>query len=151
MKFHGVSSGRDAGHSTLRVGFLLICCRRVPLVMVSKESLKPSSLSERTLEHLCIRACTLKFDQEQWKHTGLAQHNCKTRSGWWNAQKHCAHAEQSIGNMIWLLLSVSDWPITLIAPGGLLLVVSHLFAVQVSVLWVVKKEITKHGCEKYFG
>jgi hypothetical protein len=33
-----------------------------------------------------------------------------------------------------LLLPVSDWPSTLIGPGGLLLVVSHLYAVPVLVL-----------------
>jgi hypothetical protein len=38
-------------------------------------------------------------------------------------------------------------------PGGLLLVVSHLFALPVSVLWVgfEKKQITELGCEKYFA
>jgi hypothetical protein len=34
------------------------------------------------------------------------------------------------------MLSVSDWPVTVIDPVGLLLVVPHLFAVPVSVLWV---------------
>jgi hypothetical protein len=40
----------------------------------------------------------------------------------------------------------------MIGPGGSLLVVSHLFAVPVSVLWVglQKSKITKLGCEKYF-
>jgi hypothetical protein len=40
----------------------------------------------------------------------------------------------------------------MIGPGALLLVVSHLFAVPVLVLWVGlgKKKITKLGCEKYF-
>jgi hypothetical protein len=40
----------------------------------------------------------------------------------------------------------------MIGPAGLLSVVSHLFAVPISVVWVgdVKKEITKLGCEKYF-
>jgi len=48
-------------------------------------------------------------------------------------------------------LSVSDWPIIIIGPGGLLLVVPHLFAVPVLVLWVglPKKYTTKLGCEKY--
>jgi hypothetical protein len=31
---------------------------------------------------------------------------------------------------------VSDLPIIMIGPGGLLLVVSHLFAIPASVLWV---------------
>jgi hypothetical protein len=35
-----------------------------------------------------------------------------------------------------LLLHVSDWVDSLIAPSGLLLVVSNLLAVPVSVLWV---------------
>jgi hypothetical protein len=54
--------------------------------------------------------------------------------------------------MIYLVLSVSDWPIIMIGPGGLLLVVPHLFAVPVSVLLVglQKEYITKLGCEKYF-
>jgi hypothetical protein len=39
-------------------------------------------------------------------------------------------------NLIWLLLSVSDWPFMMIGPGGLLVVVSHPFTVSVSVLWV---------------
>jgi hypothetical protein len=33
------------------------------------------------------------------------------------------------------MLSVSDWPIVMIGPGGLLLVIPHLF-VLLSVLWV---------------
>ncbi len=44
--------------------------------------------------------------------------------------------EKSVVNMIWLLLPVFDWPIIVIGPGGLLLVVSHLFAVPVWVIWV---------------
>jgi hypothetical protein len=42
--------------------------------------------------------------------------------------------EKSVVNMIWLLLPVFDWTIIVIGPGGLLLVVSHLFAVPV---WVI--------------
>jgi hypothetical protein len=34
------------------------------------------------------------------------------------------------------LLPVSDWPIKMIGQGGLLLVVSYLFAVPVLILWV---------------
>jgi hypothetical protein len=50
----------------------------------------------------------------------------------WEWQK----LEKCVINMIYLLLSVSDWPIIMIGPSGLLLVVSHLFAVPVSVLLV---------------
>ncbi len=50
--------------------------------------------------------------------------------------------------------NVSDCPIIMIGPGGLLLVVPHLFAVRVSVSFmgggVARKKITKLGCEKYF-
>jgi hypothetical protein len=42
--------------------------------------------------------------------------------------------EKSVINMIRPLLPVSDWPIIMIGSGGLLLVVSHLFAVSVLVL-----------------
>ncbi len=47
--------------------------------------------------------------------------------------------------------SVSGWPIIMIRPGDLLLVVPHRFAVRVSVLWmgVAKKYITKLECEKF--
>jgi hypothetical protein len=41
-----------------------------------------------------------------------------------------------------LLLSVSGWPIIMIGPGGLLLVVPHLFPVPVSVLLVVLQKST---------
>jgi hypothetical protein len=44
--------------------------------------------------------------------------------------------EKSMIDTIWSLLVVSDWPITMIGPSGLLLVVSHLFAVPDLVLWV---------------
>jgi hypothetical protein len=39
-------------------------------------------------------------------------------------------------NMIRVLVNVSNWPVIMIGPGGLLLVVPHLFAVPVSVLCV---------------
>jgi hypothetical protein len=53
--------------------------------------------------------------------------------GWWKAEGHCAPTQKSVINWIWLLLSVSDRPIIMIGPGGLLSVVPHLFAVPVSV------------------
>jgi hypothetical protein len=45
--------------------------------------------------------------------------------------------------MIRLLLPVSDWPIKMIGPGGLLLKAFHLFAVRVLVLWVGLEKINK--------
>jgi hypothetical protein len=44
--------------------------------------------------------------------------------------------EKSVINMIWLPIPLFDWPIIMIRPGGLLLVVPHLFAVPLSVLSV---------------
>jgi hypothetical protein len=53
--------------------------------------------------------------------------------------------------MIWLPLTISDWPIIMFGPSGLLLVVSQLFAVPVLVLLVgLENEITILGCEIYF-
>jgi hypothetical protein len=51
--------------------------------------------------------------------------------------------EKSVINMMWKLVPVFDWAIIMIGPGGLLLVVPHLFAVQVSlfVCGVAKKVI----------
>ncbi len=39
------------------------------------------------------------------------------------------------------MLSVPDWAIIMIGPGGLLLVVPDLYALPVSVLWVGSKTI----------
>ncbi len=50
--------------------------------------------------------------------------------------QRCAPAEKRVINMTWLLLSVSDWPIIMIRPGGLLLVVPDICRVPASVLWV---------------
>ncbi len=52
------------------------------------------------------------------------------------AQQHYKPAKKSVLNMNLLLLSVSDWPIIMIGPGGSLLVVHHLFSVLVTVVWV---------------
>jgi hypothetical protein len=55
--------------------------------------------------------------------------------------------ENVIINMIWLLLPVSDWPVLMICPGGLLLVVPpHPLQSQISFMCeVAKKQITKVG------
>ncbi len=51
--------------------------------------------------------------------------------------EQCAPAEKSVINMIHLTAAAaqcsSDWPIIIIGPGGLLLVISHQFTVPVSV------------------
>jgi hypothetical protein len=49
-------------------------------------------------------------------------------------QSNIVHVrEKRVKKMIWLLFIVSDWPIILIGPGGLLLVIPYLSAVPVSV------------------
>ncbi len=103
----------------------------------------------------CVRASpgvlstsprTVKLDEEKSKCAGLdqengfgSQHNCTVCRGWWKDEptnQCCAPAEKNVINVIWLLLSIFDWPIIMIAPCGLLSVVPHLFAVPVSVLRV---------------
>ncbi len=102
----------------------------------------PLKLSKGTFdlrEHLqwCLVCdpAPIKLDEEKSKYARvwfrkmvLAQNNCT----------QFAPAEKSVMNMIWLLFSISDWPIIMIRPGGLLLVVvvpHHLFVVPVLVLW----------------
>ncbi len=57
----------------------------------------------------------------------------------------------TLNHIYWLLL-VSDSLDSLIRQGGLLLVVSHLFAVPALVVWIGLEEgkYLKLGCEKYF-
>jgi hypothetical protein len=55
--------------------------------------------------------------------------------------QQCAPAQNNVINMIWILLSVYDWPIIMIDPSGLLLIISHLFAIRVSVFWVGLQKI----------
>jgi hypothetical protein len=68
---------------------------------------------------------------------------------YWNALRASRLQQRSVcdpavGNLfdevhsdcIYWLLPISDWLDSLIGPSGLLLVVSHLLAVSVSVLWV---------------
>jgi hypothetical protein len=73
----------------------------------------------------------------------LALHNCTVCCGCYKAHQLCAPAEKSvinlilllisvsIRNMILLVISVSDWPVIMVGPSGLLLLVPHLFAVPV--------------------
>ncbi len=59
------------------------------------------------------------------------------------------HAKKSV---IYMPLSVSDWPIIMIGPGGLLLVVPRpICCPSFSFIGGIAKEyITKLGCENYF-
>jgi hypothetical protein len=51
--------------------------------------------------------------------------------------------EKIVMNLIWLPPFVFDWPFVMVGLGGLLLVVPHLFAIPILVLWV--------GLEKMFN
>jgi hypothetical protein len=78
------------------------------------------------------------------KHTGVSQENgfgsaCLHNLQWLvKRAEHTTlhHLGKDCTNYMWLQLSVSDWLIVMIGPGGLLLVFSHLFVELVSVWWV---------------
>jgi hypothetical protein len=61
----------------------------------------------------------------------LAPYNCTCCPWLVKGAAVLAPAEKSVTSMIELLLSVSDWPIIMISPGDLLLLVPHLFAITV--------------------
>jgi hypothetical protein len=69
--------------------------------------------------------CAGSHTEHRWtcsNYARLAQHYCTLSGGWWKAHQRCPFGEKSVINLIWLLITVSDWPITMIGPGGLLLV-----------------------------
>ncbi len=81
-----------------------------------------------------------KLDEEKQNNAGLVRdNNFGSHSLPWlvkGAVTLCTR-RMSVIIMIWLLQSASGWPIIIvIGPSGSLLVVAHLFAVQVAVLWV---------------
>jgi hypothetical protein len=97
---------------------------------------------------LSIGSCTVQLDEDKSKYGGLAQ-----EIGFWlsiivhytmagKRHSNAVHLQKTSPiNMIWLLISVSDWPIIMIRPGGLLLVILNVFTVLVSVLhgWGCKR------------
>ncbi len=95
--------------------------------------------------------CNLKLDQEKWKRAILVQQNGfgpaflhhLLRLGKGTAKPNTC-PEKSVINMIWLLLPISYWPIIMVASGGLLLVVSHLFAAPVLVYGWGWKKVNNH-------
>jgi hypothetical protein len=118
------------------------------------------SVSDKQLEHL--QQCSVR-DPAQYKWMKkiqrmpvwlrkivLAQHNCAGYyHGWYEAQQRCApekKRKKSAINVIWLLLSVSDWPRSFVIS-----IVPHLFAIPVFsfIGGVIKDYITELGCEKY--
>jgi hypothetical protein len=92
-----------------------------------------------------MRLWKFKLDEEKSKHASSLSSGlnkfwpCIFQSMFrlvWGQAKPDDLPEKSVINMIWLLLPVSDSPIIMIRPDGLLLVVPHLFEVPVLVLWV---------------
>ncbi len=88
------------------------------------------------------------MDEEKWKHSGLAQEigfgSAQLQTLQWLVKKGAATTlctcikETSVIDMTWLLLSISDRPIILIGPGGLLLVVPPpILLSQFQFLWVL--------------
>jgi hypothetical protein len=100
------------------------------------EAMSLSRSAQCVMLHSKIGWTKLKNVLVWLKKTVLAQHNCTVCGRVWRLVKGTATTKNSVIYMIWLLVTVSDWPIIMIGPGGLLLVVPHLFAVPVSVLWV---------------
>jgi hypothetical protein len=79
--------------------------------------------------------CTFKLEEKS-KHASLAQKNgfastFASAEEWKRHNKDVHLPEKTVINMIGLPLPVSDWPIIMIGPSGLLLVISRLFAVPV--------------------
>ncbi len=75
--------------------------------------------------HILTLYCGGSHTEDGWscsKYASLAQHNCRVY-GAGERRINAVHLEKkSVIKLIWLLISVSDWPITMIGPGGLLLV-----------------------------
>ncbi len=86
--------------------------------------------------------CTLKLDEEKSKHTGLTQQktfgpaflHCCLRQVKGTAECTCEREESHKYDLI--ATPCFDRPIIMIGLGDLLLLVSHLFAVPLLVLWV---------------
>ncbi len=82
-----------------------------------------------SLAMLIMWPCTLKLDEEKSKHVdfalqnGFGQHFCTEADISHN--KVVVLLEKVLIDMIWLVLPISDWPIIMIGPGTLLLVVSQ--------------------------
>jgi hypothetical protein len=111
----------------------------------------PSALSHKALRAsplvLTMWACTLKSDEEKWKHAGLAQEIgfccCKCAHQFAEVSKRCSFAahllDKSVTNVIRLLLPPYTWfrPNRMITQGSFAISSSsHLFAVLGSVLCV---------------
>jgi hypothetical protein len=87
-----------------------------------------STLCTKEQLHWCYMALQSKFNEEKSKHTGFS-------SGKWFWPCVLDMMLRLVKGTAKLTLAV-DWLDCLIGPGGLLLVVSHQFAVPNLVFWV---------------
>jgi hypothetical protein len=84
---------------------------------------------------------TVKFIAKKSKCAVLAQEigfsapYSWNRRGWWKAQYSCAPPKKSVINWTWLRLSIFDWSIITIGPGGLLLVVPMYMQFSLQFYW----------------
>ncbi len=120
----------------------------------------PNSIISSSAQYVMWWSCTIKLGEEKSKYVWFG-------SGKWFCHSIIAHTlppfakrrsnpvqlqKKSVINWIWLLLSVSDRPIIIIGPGGLLLVVPPPICCPCfSFIGGVGKKrwIIKLGCEKY--
>ncbi len=81
-------------------------------------------LSQSNSTSASLWRCKLKLDKEKWKHAGFGPATLHTLLRLVKSQQSLTPAkeEKSVINMICLLLPVSDSPIVMFGPGGLLLV-----------------------------
>jgi hypothetical protein len=85
------------------------------------------------------------------KYAGLAQEN-GFASAYLQSLQWLVNLQKRVINKIWPLLTVSDWPIIMIGPGGFAIsspppICCPSFSFMKR---VAKNYITKLGCEKYF-
>jgi hypothetical protein len=74
-----------------------------------------------------------RFNSGKWFWLSMTAH---VTVGATRGSRRCSPAKKSVINVIYVLLSVSHWPIIMKGPCGLLLVGPHLFAVPISVFFV---------------
>ncbi len=126
---------------------LFNCKHKFDIAPKMKPMVNPLSVSPRVLS---MWLQTVKFIVKKSKCAGLAQEigffctklmhaGCR---GWWKAQQSSAppKKKKSVINWTWLRLSIFDWSIIMIGPGGLLLVVPTYLQFQLQFYW--------WGCQK---
>ncbi len=122
-------------------------------LVVASSSCKVSLRASPVVLSMWWCCCTVKLDEEKSKTCGRVWlKNVVLALSAWSRFAVIAERrsngvppiEKSVINMIWLLLSISDWPIVKIGPSGLQLAVSasHLFGVPT--VCTCRKECNKY-------